>query len=100
QEQKSITETVETVSKQALQETAATQPAKKKLSFNEKREFEQLEKDIPKLEKEKAELSEKLASGQLEFQELQDISLKIGKISEELEEKEMRWLELSELTGA
>jgi ATP-binding cassette subfamily F protein uup len=100
QEQKSITETVETVSKQAAQQTAAPQPAKKKLSFNEKREFEQLEKDIPKLEKEKAELNEKLASGQLEFQELQDISLKIGKISEELEEKEMRWLELSELTGA
>ncbi|MBU7578510.1 MAG: ABC transporter ATP-binding protein, partial [Flavihumibacter sp.] len=100
QEQKSITATVETASKQIVQQAAAPQPAKKKLSFNEKREFEQLEKDIPKLEKEKAALSEKLASGKLEFQELQEISLKIGKISEELEEKEMRWLELSEMTGA
>ncbi len=100
QEQKSITATGETASKQIVQQAAAPQPAKKKLSFNEKREFEQLEKDIPKLEKEKAELSEKLASGKLEFQELQEISLKIGKISEELEEKEMRWLELSEMTGA
>ncbi|MCF1713382.1 ABC-F family ATP-binding cassette domain-containing protein [Flavihumibacter sp. RY-1] len=100
QEQKTITATVETASKQIVQQPAAPQAAKKKLSFNEKREFEQLEKDIPKLEKEKAALSEKLASGKLEFQELQEISLKIGKISEELEEKEMRWLELSEMTGA
>ena len=73
---------------------------KRKMSFKEKREFEQLEKEIPKLEQQKAALNAKLASGQLEFQELQEISLKIGTISQELEEKEMRWLELSEMAGA
>jgi ATP-binding cassette subfamily F protein uup len=100
QEQKSITGPVVAGSNQTAQQVTTASVSKKKLSFNEKREFEQLEKDLPKLEKEKAALSEKLASGQLEFQELQEISLKIGKISEELEEKEMRWLELSELAGA
>lgn len=70
---------------------------KKKLSFNEKREFEQLEKDLESLELEKEELTEKLNSGTLSNEELQDTGKRLGELMEELEEKEMRWLELSEL---
>jgi ATP-binding cassette subfamily F protein uup len=100
QEQKTLSVPVQTSSTPPAQHETNPSVSKKKLSFNEKREFEQLEKEIPKLEQQKAALNAKLASGQLEFQELQEISLKIGTISQELEEKEMRWLELSEMAGA
>ena len=100
QEQKTLSVPAQTGSTPPAQQETNSSVSKKKLSFNEKREFEQLEKEIPKLEQQKAALNEKLASGHLEFQELQEISLTIGKISQELEEKEMRWLELSEMAGA
>lgn len=70
---------------------------KKKLSFNEKREFEQLEKDIPALEKEKAEITEKMSAGNIAYEELDKLSKRITEVTQLLEEKEMRWLELSEL---
>lgn len=88
------------------QELAASQIAaaaenkpkdKKKLSFNEKREFEQLEKDIPALEKEKAEITEKMSAGNIAYEELDKLSKRITEVTNLLEEKEMRWLELSEL---
>ena len=69
---------------------------KKKLSFNEKREFEQLELDIESLESEKDTLTEKLNSGALDNQGLQETGERLGKVMDELDEKEMRWLELSE----
>jgi ATP-binding cassette subfamily F protein uup len=72
---------------------------KKKMSFKEKREFESLETDIAALEKEKAELNNEMAAGQLDYTRLQQVSERIGKLAEELELKEMRWLELSELAG-
>ncbi|KIC93069.1 ABC-F family ATP-binding cassette domain-containing protein [Flavihumibacter solisilvae] len=72
---------------------------KKKMSFKEKREFEGLETDIAALEKEKTELNNELAAGQLDYARLQLVSERIGRVSEELELKEMRWLELSELAG-
>ena len=67
-----------------------------KLSFNEKREFEQLEKEIAALEKEKKEIETALNSGELSNEELIDQSKRHAEISEILDEKEMRWLELSE----
>jgi ABC transport system ATP-binding/permease protein len=74
------------------------QPAivKKQLSFKEKREFEQLEKDIAALTKEKEIINQKLASGTLPFAELQELTKRIGEATNELDEKELRWLELSE----
>ncbi|MCD6063245.1 MAG: transporter [Flavipsychrobacter sp.] len=69
---------------------------KKKLSFNEKREFEQLEKDMPALEKEKALITEKMSRAGLAYDELQKLSERITEITRQLEEKELRWLELSE----
>lgn len=69
---------------------------KKKLSFNEQREFDQLEVDIENLEIEKAELTEKLNSGSLDHEELLKSGERIQEIIDLLDEKEMRWLELSE----
>jgi ATP-binding cassette subfamily F protein uup len=76
---------------------ADTKPVKaKKLSFKEQREFEQLEKDIPALEAEKETVSAAMSSGNLPYAELQKLTDRITQITNELEEKEMRWLELSE----
>lgn len=69
----------------------------RKLTFNEKKELEQLEKDIAALETEKAQLNDELNSGTLNNTQLQEKSSRFGQITELLEEKEMRWLELSEL---
>lgn len=69
---------------------------KRKLSYNEKREFEQIEKDMPNLEKEKAEITEKMTQSNLSYEELQKMSARIIEITQLLEQKEIRWLELSE----
>ncbi|MFZ1527353.1 MAG: ABC-F family ATP-binding cassette domain-containing protein [Ferruginibacter sp.] len=69
--------------------------ATKKLSFKEKYEFESLEKEIPLLQEEKKKLEEKL-SGNTGYDELQKAAARISKIIQEIDEKEMRWLELSE----
>jgi len=74
-----------------------TTGTKRQLSFREKREFESLEKEIRTLNLEKDEITEKLNSGNTPYDELQQLSLRIGEISRALDEKEMRWLELSEL---
>ena len=68
-----------------------------KLSFKEKREFEQLEKEISVLESERKEIEDQLCSGKLTVEELTDKSKRIPLLQEELDEKSMRWLELSEL---
>lgn len=78
------------------QEKAAKAEEKKRLSFKEKREFEILEKEIAALSKEKEEVTEKLNSGTAPFDELQKLSVRIGEIGSLLDEKELRWLELSE----
>ncbi|MFV0366269.1 MAG: ABC-F family ATP-binding cassette domain-containing protein [Mangrovibacterium sp.] len=67
-----------------------------KLTFNEKREFEQLEKDLPTLEEEKENIETQMNSGELSPQELLEKSERYGKLKNELDEKELRWLELSE----
>ena len=81
--------------------TAATpQPAltaARKPSFKEKREFEILEKQIADLNAEKQTITEKLSHGDLPFDELQRLSNRIGEVTHLLDEKEYRWLELSEV---
>ena len=69
---------------------------RKRLSFNEKREFEQLEKEIEALETEQKQLEEALCSGQLSVDELTEKSKRLPVIKELLNEKGMRWLELAE----
>jgi ATP-binding cassette subfamily F protein uup len=80
-----------------VQQKAATPvPQKKTLSYKEKKEFEQLEKEIPELEKEKQSLTDELSTGTLAFDAIQKISDRLIAITNSLEEKELRWLELSE----
>ena len=70
---------------------------RKKMTFKEKREFEQLEKDIAALEKEQKIIEEELCSGKLTIDELTEKSKRLTVLKDELDEKSMRWLELSEL---
>lgn len=84
------------------QKTVVAEPEKKnepkrQLSFKEKREFEMLEKEIPALTEEKKTITEKMASGSLPFDELQTMSIRILEVEKLLDEKEIRWLELSDL---
>jgi ABC transport system ATP-binding/permease protein len=72
------------------------QNPKRKLSYKEQREFETLEKQLADLEIEKKEISEKLSSAGLSFEELQKLSGRIVEISGLIDQKELRWLELSE----
>jgi ATP-binding cassette subfamily F protein uup len=70
--------------------------AKTKLSFNEQREFNQLEKDIPALETRKSVLSEELTLVADDHEKIMKISAELTQIVTDLDQKEMRWLELSE----
>ena len=72
---------------------------KSKPSFKEVHEHQQLEKEIPQLETQLAELTEKLNSGISDHVELQKIAQKIAYVSNQIEEKSFRWLELSEIVG-
>ena len=87
----------EKAAKEAAKTAAPEAPAKKKkLTYKEQKELEQLEKDLEALASEKADLEEKLNSGSLPYEELQKASERIGEIMELTDEKELRWLELSE----
>ena len=70
--------------------------ASRKFSFKEKSEFETLEKELPKLEKEKKLLEVKLSNAGTDYEKLQEIGEKINALIVQIGEKEMRWLELSE----
>ncbi len=72
---------------------------KRKMSFKEKREFEQLEKEITGLEAEKAAIEEQLCSGTLSVDELTEKSKRLPEVNDLIDEKTMRWLELSEIEG-
>lgn len=95
-------------SKEEAEKTVKPEPKKqkqtnnnsdnKKLTFKEKREFEQLEKDIEALETEQKDIEEALCSGNLSIDELTEKSIRLPKLKDELDEKTMRWLELSERT--
>ena len=86
----------EKAQKNKPQPTSAT-PARRKLSYKEQRKLEELEQLLPQLESEKTALEEKLSSGTLSHEELSAAAARIGEIINQIEEKEMRWLELSEI---
>jgi len=67
------------------------------VSFKDKRAFELLEKEIAGLTKEREEITEKMGAGSLPFEGLEILSKRIGEVNDLLDEKEMRWLELSEM---
>ena len=72
---------------------------KRKRTYQENREMELLEQEIPQLEQEKAELERLLGSGSLSVGELTAKSVRIGEVIALIDEKSMRWLELSEIAG-
>lgn len=71
--------------------------SKRKMSFKERQEFAQLEHEIEALEQEKKMIEAKLSGGNLSVPEITDMSKRLPVLSEELDEKSMRWLELSEI---
>lgn len=73
--------------------------SRRRMSYKEKREFEQLEKDIASLEQQQHEIEEALCSGTLSVEELTEQSRLLPKLKEKIDEKSMRWLELSEIEG-
>lgn len=73
--------------------------SRRRMSYKEKREFEQLEKDIAALEQQQHEIEEALCSGTLSVEELTEKSRLLPKLKEEIDEKSMRWLELSDIEG-
>jgi ATP-binding cassette subfamily F protein uup len=70
---------------------------RRRMSFKEKREFEQLEKDITQLEAEKKQIEDRLSSGNVSVEEITTMSKRLPILNDELDEKSMRWLELSEI---
>ena len=88
---------------QTTQNTQTTQTEapsqKRKMTYKEKTEFERLEKEIAALEEEQRQLEEALCSGTLSIDELTEKSRRLPAVKDELDEKSMRWLELSEING-
>ena len=98
-EQKSAARTQEKADKDRNSKEAskaANFSQKKKLTYKEQKELEQIEKELETLAEEKAVLEENLSSGTMEFEALQKASERIAEIITLTDEKEMRWLELSE----
>ena len=99
-EQKARERAAEKASEKAVKEkTGPTADGKRKLTYKEQKELEQIEKNLEALAAEKSELEEALSSGTLPFDRLQEASQRIGQIIEETDEKEMRWLELTDLSS-
>ena len=82
--------------KQTADRNSYRNETKKKLSYKEKREFELLTNEIESLELEKKNIEEKLCSGTLSVEEITRMSVRLPKLTDEIDEKSMRWLELSE----
>ena len=87
----------QTIDEAVVNKNAVLETPKKKASFKEKREFEILEKEMPALEAEKQIIADKMSTGNLGFEELQKLSDRMIQIEKALEEKELKWLELSEM---
>lgn len=92
--------------KKATKPTAKEQPSatqkkegKRKMTYKEKREYEQLTKELEQLENEQKTMEKALCSGQLSVEELTEKSKRLPEIKDEIDEKEMRWLELAEIEG-
>ncbi|HET8866058.1 MAG TPA: ABC-F family ATP-binding cassette domain-containing protein [Gracilimonas sp.] len=82
--------------KQEQKSKSEKKSEEKKLNYNERREFNKLEKEIAKLEEEKSALERKINADDLEYEELNKLSKEFEGLKEKLEEKELVWLELAE----
>ncbi|MCB9018329.1 MAG: ABC-F family ATP-binding cassette domain-containing protein [Prevotellaceae bacterium] len=83
--------------KKDTRSTKDTAAKPRKMTFKEKKEFEQIEQEIADLEKEKKDIEDGLSNGTIQGDELIEKSQRIGKIIDELDKKTMRWMELSEI---
>jgi len=97
-EQKRLKDAADKAAKAASQPArpAAQPAAKKKLTWKEQRELEGLEKDLESLNAEKTAIEEKLSGGASDYEEIQKLSLRFDEVKSLIDEKEMRWLELSD----
>ncbi len=98
QEEREAAKTVAQAAAPAKQNTWGGEK-KRRLSFKEKQELQQLEQDIARLEEEKKSIEDALCSGTLSVDELTEKSKRLPQLADELDEKSMRWLELSEIEG-
>ncbi|HXB31142.1 MAG TPA: ATP-binding cassette domain-containing protein, partial [Puia sp.] len=87
---------IKSVQQSIEKDSVAAKPAKAKLSYKEKQELDLLEKEISELNKEKDQITEKLHNASINFDTIQQLSRRFTIISESIESKELRWLELSE----
>jgi ATP-binding cassette subfamily F protein uup len=91
-----LTEEVKSEKEKAKKEEPEVPKEKKKLTYKERQEYEQLEKEIGELEKKQLSISEEFSSGNLSGDEFNQRSVDLAKISATLEEKTLRWMELAE----
>lgn len=96
QERQAQAKTDEPQTKSENPATSNQKPATKKLSFKEQRELETIEKEMPKLEQRRADILEKL-NNESDYEKISKLSEELQTVSDELGEKEMRWLELQEM---
>jgi ABC transport system ATP-binding/permease protein len=89
---------VKSITPSPSKETSVATAVKPKLSYKEKKEFELLEKEISDLNKEKDQITEKLHDASINFDAIQQLSTRFTAVTDLLQQKEYRWLELSELT--
>ena len=87
----------EMISSKESRDSRSSRDSKRKMTYKEKTEFERLEKEIAALEAEQKQLEEALCSGTLSIDELTEKSKRLPQLKDELDEKSLRWLELSEI---
>lgn len=87
----------ETKNKPVVSRQEKKSKSKRKLSYKQQHQLEQIEKEMEEISKEKAELAEKMNDTSLPYDKLQELSSRYGEISAALDEMELRWLELSEI---
>jgi ATP-binding cassette subfamily F protein uup len=80
-----------------VREEAPRNPDKKKASFKEKQEYEKLQSEIEALERRKADITQQFSNGTTDHNQLQQLSKEIKNISDQIDEKTLRWLELAEM---
>lgn len=97
-EQKRLKDAADKAAKAAAQPARQqSQPAKRRLTWKEQRELESLESELASLNEEKDAIEQKLSGGTLAYEEIQKISLRFEEVKTLIDEKEMRWLELSDI---
>ncbi|MEM7551176.1 MAG: ABC-F family ATP-binding cassette domain-containing protein [Bacteroidota bacterium] len=96
QEQLEETKKIEKVTMEPVKEKAKENSEKRKLSYHEKKEYEKLESEIEKLETEKSSIENDLSDASKSFEEIEKLSKDIALVIEQIDEKTLRWMELSE----